>query len=183
MNRRTPLILLLALLVATPAVAGIGEENGEIGFDFGFTEFDSNVTDDSGVVVNFRGGYHFTELFQLEGQVGCSVAEEFGVDVSLCYLFANGVFNFHPANENIVPYFLVGIGQVNLEFENVPLIGTVDDDDIAYQLAGGSRFFFGASKRVAFRAELSVLSEDTFNTSSTHVNFVGGFTWVLGQGQ
>ena len=56
----------------------------------------------------------------------------------------------------------------------------LDDSGVAYQVAGGSRFFFGAKHRVAVRVELSVIDEDTFDQTSTHVSLTGGFTWRLG---
>ena len=56
----------------------------------------------------------------------------------------------------------------------------VDDSGVAYQIGGGSRFFFGDKKRVAVRVELSVIDEDTFDMTSTHVGLTGGFTWRLG---
>ena len=59
---------LLAILVS-PAAAGIGQGNGEIGFDLGFMDFDSNINAETGGRFVIRGGYHFTNLFQLEGQI------------------------------------------------------------------------------------------------------------------
>ncbi len=176
-------VTLLVVPFVTPVSGGVGAGNGEIGFDFGFTEFDSNTADDTGFRGVFRGGYHITDLFQIEGHLASSVSDEDIVDVTLTTLFVNGVFNFHPTNANIVPYVLGGIGVANVDFEvDIPFFGSidVDDDSVAYQVAGGSRFFFGSNKRTAFRIELSVMGEDTFDESSTHINLVGGFTWRLG---
>jgi opacity protein-like surface antigen len=173
---------IVALLVATPAVADLNAKNGELGIDFGYTHLDSNVSDSAGGRFNFRGGYCFTKLFELEGQgVGIGNEDTGVVDVttSLGIDFANAVFNFHPSKREIVPYVLVGIGYAVMTIDLDP--GPKDDDHgFAYQFAGGSRFFFGDKKRVAVRVELSVITEDTFDETSTHVSLTGGFTWRLG---
>jgi len=89
------------------------------------------------------------------------------------------VFNFHPSNKSIVPYVLGGIGAATLTFDLDPGPKT-DDSGVAYQVAGGSRFFFGMKKRVAVRVEVSVIRENTFDTNSQHIGVTGGFTWRLG---
>ena len=182
MTRSLLVALCLALALTAPAVAGLDAKNGELGFDIGYTHFDPDVTDRGGSRFNFRGGYCFTPLFELEGQGMGMAAEETGVvDVmtTLSVTFANGVFNFHPSNKAIVPYVLVGIGAATLTFDPDPG-EKIDDNGVAYQLAGGSRFFFGDKKRVAVRVELGVLSENTFDQTSTHYSLTGGFTWRLG---
>lgn len=171
------LVTILSLFAAAaPSAADIGAGNGEIGFDAGFTEFDSNTVDDTGTRLALRGGYHFTDLFQLEGQVAAQAAEDDIVDVTLTTVMVNAVFNFHPS-PNVVPYFLVGAGTANLDVEVFGF--SIDDDSTAYQAAIGSRFFVG-SGALAIRLEASVLSEDTFNVDSTHYSAVVGLTWRLG---
>lgn len=182
MKRLLPVALCLALVGATPALAGLDAENGELGFDIGYAHFDSNVTDKGGARFNFRGGYCFTKHFQLEGQGVGMASEDTGfVDVttSLGVDFVNAVFNFHPSNKQVVLYVLVGIGYATLTIDPDPG-PKVDDSGVAYQLAGGSRFFFGDKKRVAVRVEVSVIDEDTRDETSTHVSLTGGFTWRLG---
>ena len=78
--RRLMLILSVCVLLvlAAPAHAGIGDGNGEIGFDFGFTEFDSNTADDTGGRFVVRGGYHFSNLFELEGHLAASALQTVG---------------------------------------------------------------------------------------------------------
>jgi opacity protein-like surface antigen len=182
MKRTLMLGLLVLSAFGTPALAGIGKGNGEIGFDLGWTQFDSGVTDELGGRFVFRGGYHITKLFQIEGQGGCSATTDetilFDTDIYLCTWMANGVFNFHSQSGNIVSYVLGGIGVANLDFDN--LFTSTSDSGSATQVAGGVRFFFGRNKRAAFRLELSVLTEDTFDETSTHESFVWGFTWRLG---
>jgi hypothetical protein len=180
-------ILVLGLLsaLALPAsafAAGIGKGNGEIGFDFaGYTAFDDNVTEEGGGLFSFRGGYHFTDLVELEGEVTASVADDAGADIFLTRIMVNAVFSFRPGPKTVVPYFLVGVGQATLTFDT--FFGDVDDSDVAYQGGFGTRFFFGRRDRVALRLEGSVLSEGTFDETSTHWSARVGFTWTLGQGR
>jgi opacity protein-like surface antigen len=170
----------LAVLLASPALAGIGKGNGEIGFDFGVTDFDSNVSDDDAGRFVIRGGYFLTDLFEIEAHYAVSVTDEVFGDATLTTFFGDATFNFRPS-ENIVPYALVGVGWAELDFDLVLFVGNIDDSALAYQAGGGSRFFFGKTKRVAVRVELTAISEDTFDESSTHINLVAGFTWRLGK--
>lgn len=144
----------------------------------GRSEFDSNVTDESGTGLAVRGGYNFSKLFEVEGQYLDTPASEQGMDVTLDTLMVNAVFNFHP-RENIIPYCLGGIGQASLEVDT-PL-GSVNDDAMAYQVAVGSRFLFGASRKAGLRVELSSLSEKTLDETSRHTSLTAGFTWRLGR--
>jgi hypothetical protein len=184
MRKTLVLLVLAASLVATPAMAaGVGKGNGEIGFDFvGYTKFDSDVTEESGGLFTFRGGYHFTKTFQIEGEITASVAEDFGGDVILTRTMVNAVFNLHPGKGTITPYFLVGAGSATLEFDDT-FFGDGDDSDIAYQGGFGCRFFFGKKDRVAVRIEGNAFNEGTFDETSTHLNARVGFTWALGQGK
>jgi opacity protein-like surface antigen len=175
------LFAVFVLMVSTPALASIGEGNTEVGVDFGLTNFDSNTSDETGLTMGVRGGYHFTDLFELEGQIASSSADDevagTDVDINATSLFVNGVFNFHPT-QNIVPYVLVGIGTTDVE---VDVAGTEFDDSATATQAGfGSRFFFGPSKKVAVRVEVSFINEDTFDEDSTHTNILGSLTWKLG---
>lgn len=184
MKRRLSLILCLALSGALPAWAGLNAKNGELGFDFGFTHFDSDVSDKGAGRFAFRGGYCFTELFELEGEgVGMANTQDTNladVNTALGVTLVNAVFNFHPKNKQAVPYVLVGAGVATLTIDLDPGPDT-DDSGSAFQIAGGSRFFFGKNKRVAVRVEGSVINEDTFDETSTHYSVTAGFTWRLGQ--
>ncbi len=181
MKHGLSLIAIFVLMLSTPAMASIGEGNTEVGVDFGITELDSNTFDESGITMGIRGGYHFTDLFELEGQFSSTSADDevAGVDVDLdvTTLFVNGVFNFHPTEE-IVPYILVGIGTTDVDV-NVGGV-SVDDSATATQIGFGSRFFFGQAKKVAVRVEVSFISEDTFDEDSSHTNILGSLTWKLG---
>jgi opacity protein-like surface antigen len=175
------LLVAVAISMATGlAVGGIGGGNGEIGFDFGFAQLDDEVSGDSGGRFSIRGGYFFTDLFQLEGQsaaIVVSEAEGTNIDISLSTFFINAVFNFHPSDQ-LVPYALVGYGTANLEFSNG---GSIDDNSGAWQVAAGTRFFIGKSKRASVRVDLSYMSEETFDESPSHFSAVGGLSWRLGQ--
>jgi len=167
---------------SVPALAGIGQGNGEIGFDYGSTDYDSDTGLDSSDSLSLRGGYFMTNLFQVEGQYmsADSKTETLGTDIdaSTDLLMVNGVFNFHP-NKEITPYVLVGMGRADVTVDSLGV--SADDSGMAYQLGAGSRFFFGKNKRAAFRVDLSRVSQDTFDESTTNTTFAGGFTWRLGK--
>ena len=182
MKRLASVVLGLALGCVTPALADLSATNGELGFDIGYGKFDSDVSDKGAARFNFRGGYCFTKLFELEGEGVGMGSEDTGfpdVTTSLGVDFVNAVFNFHPANREIVPYVLAGVGYATLSVDLDPG-PDADDSGLAWQIAGGSRFFFGDKHRVAVRVELSAIEEDTFDQSSTHVSLTGGFTWRIG---
>ena len=167
---------------SVPALAGIGQGNGEVGFDYGSTDYDSDTGLDSSDSLSVRGGYFMTNLFQVEGQymTADATTEDFGTDVdaSTDILMVNGVFNFHPKKE-ITPYVLVGMGRADVSVESTGF--SADDSGMAYQIGAGSRFFFGKNKRAAFRVDLSRISQDTFDEDTTNTTFAGGFTWRLGR--
>ena len=181
MKHGLSLIAMFVLMLSTPAMASIGAGNTEVGVDFGMTQLDSNTLDETGLTVGFRGGYHFTDLFELEGQFSSTSAdaEVAGIDVDLdaTTLFVNGVFNFHPSEE-IVPYVMVGIGTTDVDIKAAGV--EVDDSATATQIGFGSRFFIGQAKKVAVRIEVSFINEDTFDDDSTHTNILGSLTWKLG---
>ncbi len=191
------LFLFLSPVLAVPASAGVHAGNGEIGFDVGWVVIDGADYGDEGRST-FRGGYHFTDLFQLEGQlIGIGGSGPEGVE-ALGGIFANAVFNFHPS-ETIVPYVLVGLGAV--EMESFPYYhchgghgsschhghdghhGFHDDYEAsgALQLGVGSRFFFG-SGRTAVRVEAAMMAfEDDFDRDRELLSLSVGFTWRLGR--
>lgn len=183
---KIPLLLLCFLVVvAVPVHAGVGEGNGEIGFDFGFIDFDSNINSETGGRLTFRGGYHFSDLFQLEGMIITANVSDFGrpgyhsQNTSMGAFLVNAVFNFHPS-PNVVPYALAGVGRVGILDLSTDSGAKFDEDGPAFQVAGGVRLFFGDSKRAAVRLELSFLGERTFDEESIHTSLMVGFTWRLG---
>ncbi len=182
------LIAIAALPAVTPALAGIGKHNGEIGFDFGYADFDQDLSDTNGARVTIRGGYHFADWFQIEGEdVGMATSGSVGaldVDTTIGAFFVNGVFNFHPGRGSVVPYVLGGVGLATIRLD-YNLFGNEDDTGGASQFAVGSRFFFGRNKRAAVRLEASVMHHKTSdliiaNQTFTEKSLTAGFTWRLG---
>ncbi len=194
-ERILPLLSLFLLpLLAAPASGGVFEGNGEIGFDLGWVHLDGRDYGDEGRF-SFRGGYHFTDLFQLEGQVlGIGTGGPERVE-ALGGIFANAVFNFHPS-ETAVPYVLVGLGAVETESFSYyhcysghschrgPVGFSYHDDhnaSAAVQVAVGSRFFFGRG-RTGIRIEAASMSfEDDFDRDRDLLSFSVGMTWRLGK--
>src|SRR5580765_6371933 len=101
--------LFSALVLALPAKAGADFGNAEIGAGVGYTSIDSNKSvsssGDSGTAIGVRGGYNFTKLFELEGQIADTTSSDSGVDLGMNTYMVNAVFNFHP-NNAIEPYVL-----------------------------------------------------------------------------
>src|SRR4029077_5460512 len=85
--------------------------------------------------------------------------------VTLAFVLANGVLNFHP-RRGVVPYVLAGIGLAKTKLEAVGLSSS--DTDTAYQIAGGCRFFLGERSAAALRIELSILGSEAFEHSYFH---------------
>jgi opacity protein-like surface antigen len=174
MKKVLALGLFSALALALPAKAQVDPGKGEIGGGVGYTSFDSNKSDESGTELAVRGGYNFTKLFELEGQLADTSASVQGADLSMNTYMVNAVFNFHPV-DHIVPYALGGVGHADLSVDTP--FGSVSDGSNALQLAVGSRFFFGAKKNAGVRVELASLREETFDESSIHTDLNVGFTW------
>ena len=173
--------LFSALVLALPASAEI-ESKAEVGAGFGYTSIDSNKSvsgsGDSGTAIGVRGGYNFTKLFELEGEIADTTSSDSGVDIGMNTYMVNAVFNFHP-NDAIVPYVLGGLGHTSLSVDTP--FGDASDSSSAFQLAAGSRFFFGAKKQAGLRVEIASLMEDTFNENSTHTDLNVGFVWRFGR--
>jgi outer membrane protein with beta-barrel domain len=176
------------LLAAGPASAGIGAHNGEIGFDFGYGDFDNDLAGKNGARVALRGGYHFTDWFQIEGEsMGTGTTETVAgteIDTTIAAFLVNGVFNFHPGHGSVVPYILGGLGFTTVR-ERLTPGGRIDDTGGASQLAAGSRFFFGSRKQVALRLGAGLMwhkASDLIVPGQTFVekSLMAGFTWRIG---
>ena len=175
-----------AIVGATPAAAGLGEGNGEIGVDFGITAFDDDLVEKSARRYAIRLGHHLDESIQVEGQFALLQASEElvpGVDkeATLRLLACNVLLNFHPKGSRAVPYILGGIGLSELDLEAVGI--STEDRGLAVQVAAGSRFFFHQDGRSALRVELSFVSNDAFEESYNHLSLTAGVTWRLGSGR
>ena len=174
---------LAALGPVTPALAGVGERNGEIGADYALQRFDSDFEVGAGDRLSLRAGRHKTRRLQWEGQVTRGSAEEEALPgatrkVTLTLALANGVLNFHP-RRGVVPYVLAGIGLAKTKLEAVGLSSS--DTWAGYQLAGGCRFFFGERSAAALRIEVSILGNDAFEHSYFHPSIAAGLTFRLGR--
>ena len=190
-RRAATLAVALLALTTLSARAQVGAKQGELGFDLGGTNLDDGRGGETRGSFSIRGGYHFSDLFQLEGQV-----REVELDdgqgpghVELSTFFVNAVFNFHPT-ENIVPYVLVGLGEAETEVYGYHHHDhhhdhelTVIDSAEAGQVALGSRFFVGKGRRLALRVEAAMMFEEGFDNNNEHFSFAGGLTWRLGRGR
>jgi opacity protein-like surface antigen len=177
-------LTLTAALLAAPASAQVQAGDWEVGFGLGGTKLDSDLSDDSGTRGEIRGGYFFTDLFELEAQAQRSDAY---FDSTIDTATLNAVFNFS-FNSNsagrAVPYVLLGAGAAKLDdFDWDFLPGEDEDADggegLAYQAALGTRLFFRENGTVAARFEVSSLWEDTLDDTHRHTSYTAGLVWRI----
>jgi len=182
--KRILLFAALVGLIGAPALAGSNAGNsGEIGFGYGQSDVGSESTGvDTAQFLGVRGGYDFNQMFEIEGQFASSSEDGdiagTDVDMTMRVLMVNGLYNFRPAKKEFVPYVMAGIGRSDVEVEGGGI--TADDNSVAYQVGGGTRIFFGKTKRTAFRMDLSLLRDDNFDDTSTTRTLTAGLTWRLG---
>lgn len=174
------ILTLAAALYAAPSHAQVQAGDWEVGFGLGATELDSDLSDDTGFRGEIRGGYFFTDLFELEAQVQRSDAY---FDSTIDTAMLNAVFNFNTAGR-AVPYVLIGAGGAKLDdFDWDFLPGEDDDADggegLAYQAALGTRVFFRENGTVAARFEVSSLWEDTLDDTHRHTSYTAGLVWRI----
>jgi opacity protein-like surface antigen len=181
MKKLLSVLAVVAFTLSVPALAAIQQGNGELGVDFGQQQFDSNTGFDTGTSLGLRGGYFFNKNVELEGQLASSseTVDQAGtsVDGHFRSYMVNGVYNFNTPKD-IVPYALAGVGIADNSVDAAGV--TASDSGTAFQIGAGSRFYFGKAKKAAFRVDLSMIRENTFNENSTHTNASAGFTWRLG---
>ena len=181
MKKTLSLLVVTLFVFAVPALAAIQEGNGELGMDVGSTKIDSDTGFDSGTSLAVRGGYFFNHNFELEGQLASTTdtVDQAGtsVDGTFRTYMVNGVYNFKTPKE-IVPYVLAGVGLADTSVDASGL--SASDNSTAFQVGGGSRFYFGKEKRAAFRVDVSMIQQSTFDTTTTNTNISAGFTWRLG---
>lgn len=167
---------------ATPAGPVFTAGSGEIGADYSVARFDSDLTDDRGDRYALRGGRFLGPRIQWEAELTrATVREELfpGAEkrVTLDIAVANVVVNFD-AGGRTVPYLLAGIGVGQMKLEAIGLSSR--ETATAYQIAGGSRFFFGGRGRVAARIELALLANEGFEERFVHAALGAGLTFRIG---
>jgi opacity protein-like surface antigen len=169
-------------LLAAPASAQNAQMQAgdwEVGFGLGGTKLDADLSDDSGFRGEIRGGYFFTDLFELEAQVQRSDAY---FDSTIDTAMLDAVFNFNTAGR-AVPYVLVGAGAAKLDDFDWDFLGEDTDADggegLAYQAALGTRLFFRENGTVAARFEVSSFWEDTLDETHRHTSYTAGLTWRI----
>ena len=172
-------LIVIPIMLAMAALPVYGQHQASIGIDAGWGNFDEDVTDANAWLAGFRAGYNLLNWLELEGQVlGGRASEDVGIvnlDTTLITAFANGVFT--TTYRKVAPYGLIGFGGANLQVS--PGISSFSDFDIAWQLAGGARFF--VSKSMALRAEVGHLRENTFDDWNGHWRITGGVAWSFGE--
>lgn len=188
MKRALCFAVCAVLALSAPAFAANSSSNssgsGEIGFGVGQSDVGSDSTGvDSAQFIGVRGGYHLNDQFQVEGMFSSASADGdvsgTNVDTTMRVIMVNGVMNFHPRKKELVPYVMAGVGRADVSVDSSGTTGS--DNSIAYQVGGGTRIYFGKTKRAAFRADLSLLKETTFDDSSTLTTLTAGVTWKLGK--
>ncbi len=178
-----PLRAAAAHSAAAPGAVGFGDRAGEISAEFAFTWFDGDLTDARGDRYSLRGGMLYSRMLQWEGEITrATVSEDLlpGAQkkVTVAMALANLIVNFHPG-KNVVPYLLAGIGVGQMQLEAIGLSSR--ESATAYQIAGGSRFFFGGGNRVGARIQLSLLGNEGFDERFVHVTLGAGLTFSVGR--
>ena len=189
-NGLLPLVasLLCSVFAPAPGVAA-DMRTFEIGVFGGAYLGDSSAGVDNDLISGLRGGIPFTRHQALEpvfdrvkttyqsiGRepeiLSGDVPEEFtGIG-------ANWVFNFPRPYSPFVPFFLLGLGQIQ---DEVTLLNGVTsrDDDIYFAWGGGFRAFVGDT--FAVRGDIRWRSYRTFDVSSLSWDLTVGATWVFGR--
>lgn len=172
------LVLALTATFGAPAHAQTAGKQWEVGFGVGSSGLSSNDDLDLDFRTEGRGGYFFSDLFELELQLSQADAI---LDASLDSYMLNGVFNFR-TDQRVVPYVLVGAGYTEIDdFSFLGVGPDLSDSASAFQVGVGSRFFLGSAGRMAIRAELSnqwadsdLFDDDQFTSLTV------GLSWALG---
>ncbi len=179
-KRAAALSLALLFLGVTAVSDASGEsryrETGpELGLDLGVTSFDDAAARDSGFRLSARGGWHFTDRFQLELQYADAESGEIDDHARLWSTFLNALVNFHPS-DNVSPYLLFGAGRAKLE------VGGRDKAGSAAQIGFGSRFSLPGDERFAGRVEATLLRESAFGLGDNlHLSVTGGISFRPGR--
>src|SRR5206468_12670715 len=138
MKRILSLLILMALAFSAPALAATGDGGGEIGFNYGSTQLDSNTGFDSASSLALRGGYFLNQKFEVEGQIeSASKSQDIqgtNVDGTFRSYMVNGLYNFQTPKE-ITPYVMAGVGMMDNEGQASGITAT--HSSTAYQVGAG----------------------------------------------
>ena len=187
MTPRTGLLALLVSLVGSvlapaPGVAA-DMRTFEIGLFGGAYLGDSSAGVDNDLIYGLRGGVSFTRHQELElvfDRVQTSFSSPgFGkLPEEFTGIGANWVFNFPRPYSPFVPFFLLGLGQIQDEI-TLPDGVVSRDDDIYFAWGGGFRAFVGDT--FAVRGDIRWRTYRTFDVSSLSWDLTVGATWVFGR--
>lgn len=176
-TRKTDLAVLATLilvLVATPP-ASAKEGEFELSIGAGLTALDDKLGGDTGGSLDLRLGYFVTDRFALELQ---SVHASSVVDGAFTAHTLNALYHFDVEGD-FVPYVLAGVGQAEVEIDEL-FVPSIEDDSTALRAAIGARFEIGQTGGWFSRVEISALHEDSFDEDATHVSIGILFGWNFG---
>jgi hypothetical protein len=162
------MIVALGVCLVAPTQADVRKGDGEVGFDFGTTSFEEEISDSAAGRFSLRAGIMASRLLEFEGQL--SVADR--RDLNLSSGMVNVLFNFR-TGDRLMAYFLLGGGAARLDLDYDDSIGA------AGQFAGGFRAF-GGEGRVGLRLEIGAMVADHFDDARLYPSGTVGFTFVLG---
>ena len=160
-------ILLAALMSASPAIAQKG--SFDIAAGVGLTTLDDKLGGDSGASFDLRAGYFVTDRFEIEIQ---SAHASSILEGSFSAHTLNAVYYFDTEGD-FAPYI------ADAESDRLFTAG-IEDAGTALRAALGGRFEIGQPGGAFSRAEISVLSEDSFDDDATHTGITLLFGWNFG---
>ena len=166
-------ILIVTLVTAPPALAQKG--SFELGAGIGLTSLDEKLGGDSGASLDLRAGYFVTDRFEIEIQ---SAYASSIVEGSFSAYTLNAVYHFDVEGD-FVPYLLAGVGEAQASIDRL-FAPSIEDDGTALRAAIGGRFEIGQPGGMFSRAEISGLSEDSFDDDATHIGITLLFGWNFG---
>ena len=165
--------LLLAFLATPSAFAQQG--SFELALGASLASLDNKLGGDTGAGVDFRIGYFVTDRLELEIQ---SAYASSILEGSFAAHTLNVVYHFEVEGDSL-PYVLVGAGTADVQLDAL-FVAPIEDDGTALRAAVGGRFEIGQLGRSFARAEISALSEDSFNEDATHFSISVLWGWNFG---
>jgi len=187
MNPRSGLLALVASLLCSvlspaPGVAA-DMRTFEIGVFGGAYLGDSSAGVDNDLIYGLRGGISFTRHQELElvfdrVKTTYQSVNHGRLPEEFTGLGANWLFNFPRPFSAFVPFFVLGLGQIQ-DRVTAPNGVVTRDDDIYFAWGGGFRAFVGDT--FAVRGDIRWRSYSTFDVGSLSWDLTVGATWVFGR--